>query len=132
MPWRAASQQSSWGTNWSVTHNVNIERFDLERVSPSEIGDLPVGTYEFGMHGYASVPLSLHLDPATGAPVPIRWRFNLTPDWIARNVPRTRPFRPYARGLKPSKDYTLTPLEPWEYGFLGLVRPAPPRKSGPR
>lgn len=125
-------QQPSQNTNWSLSENVSIERFDLERVSPSEIGDLPVGTYEFGMHGYASVPLSLHRDPATGAPMPIRWRFHLTPDWIARNVPRTHKFRPYARGLKPTEAYALKPLETWEYGFLGLTRPGPPRKSGRR
>ena len=63
------------------------------------------------------------------APEPIRWRFHLTPDWIARNVPRPQKFRPYARALKPTEAYALKPLEPWEYGFLGLTRPGSRRKS---
>jgi hypothetical protein len=115
--------QPSWGTSWAVTEGVNIERFDLERVTPSEIGDLPVGTYEFGLFGYAMLPLSLHLDPATGFPQPIKWRFHLTPEWIARHVPRPGDFTPYARGHRPGATYTMRPLEDWEYGLLGLDRP---------
>lgn len=106
--------------NWSVTESRNLERFDLDRVTPSDIGDLPVGSYEFGMYGYAGMPMSRHLNPTTGFPESIRWRFHLKPEWIARHVPRPGHFIPYARSLKPQDRYTLATLEDWERGLLGL------------
>lgn len=124
---RGVSSQIGWSNggqgasrSGSITKSVNIERFDLDRVSPGEIGDLPVGSYEFGMYGIGGVPLSLRLDPKTGIPEPIRWRFHLTPEWIDHNVPEAGDFTPYQRSLMAEDDYTLAPLEEWERGFLGL------------
>lgn len=114
------------GRNWSRSTSTNFERFDLDRVSPSDIGDLPVGTYEFGIFGLASVPLSRHLDPVTRIPQPIKWRFCLTSEWIALYVPKVGSFQPYKRSLKPPSSYTLAPLEPWECDFLGLGKPKTP------
>lgn len=120
---RGFSYQENGGSGaggWSRSESVNLERYDLDRVSPSEIGGLPVGSYEYGVFGYASLPLSRRVDPATGFPQPIRWRFHLTPEFIVRHVPKPGPFVPYKRSLKDPESYTLAPLEPWEYGFLGL------------
>lgn len=112
-------------SSWSVTHSVNIERFDLERVTQSDIGDLPVGTYEFGMFGFASLPLSRLIDPVSGFPEPIRWRFWLSPEFIARHVHKPGEFVSYARSLKPEAEYALAALESWERDFLGLgVKPS--------
>ena len=110
--------------NWSSTESVSFERFDRERVTPSDIHDIPVGTYEFGMYGYAVVPLSRRIDPKTGFPEPIKWRFHMTPEWIRVHVPKVADFTPYNKNLKPESNYTLKPLEPWEYGFLGLDEPS--------
>jgi hypothetical protein len=122
---RGASRQIGWaqgsGRNESTTRSVNIERFDLDRISPGEIGDLPVGSYEFGIHGLASLPFSLRPDPKTGIPEPLRWRFHLTPEWIARNVPEAGGYTPYRRSLKAEDVYTLIPFQGWELRFLGLA-----------
>jgi len=116
-------------TNWSKSENVSRERFDLDRVTSSDIGDLPVGSYEFGMFGYASLPLSRRLDPVTGFPQALKWRFHLDPDWIRRNVPRPGDFVSYAKSLKPEESYVLAPFEPWERQFLRLATPGSSRPA---
>ena len=125
-------QHPSSTGSWSVTENVNIERYDLERVPPSDIGDLPVGTYKYGMFGYAAIPLSRRRNPKTGFPEPIKWRFHLTPEWIARHVPKLGAFTPYNKSLRPESSYTLKPLEPWEFDFLGLEEPSQESAPSPR
>lgn len=128
-PKRGTSRQKgvSYGSQTtyseSVTESVNFERFDRERVTPSDIGDLPVGSYELGMFGFAALPLSLRIDPKTGFPEPIKWRFHMSPEWIATHVPTKGNFTPYQKTLKPESSYTLRPLEDWEYGFLDLTPP---------
>ena len=129
------SNQVGWtgGTNpsrnGSTTEQTSRERYDLPRISPSEIGDLPVGSYEFGMFGVASLPLSRRLDPKTGVPLKLRWRFHLDPEWIALNVPRPGDFVSYAKSLKQEECYILAPFEPWERQFLRLATPGSSRPA---
>jgi hypothetical protein len=116
-------QHPSWSESWSGTESVTYERYDRDRVPQNEIRDLPVGSYEYGMFGYATLPLSLRKDPKTGFPEPIKFRFHMTPEWIAEHVPDKGDFTPYAKSLKCEDSYTLNPLDDWEYDFLGLTRP---------
>jgi hypothetical protein len=74
------------------------------------------------MFGYAVLPLSLRIDPKTGFPEPIRFKFHLTPEWISKHVPEKGDFKPYSKSIKPKGSYTLQNLDDWEYDFLCLKR----------
>lgn len=119
----------------STTHGFNQERFDLDRVSPSEFGDLPIGTYELGMKAYTSIPLSDDQDPTTPGLNHLQWYSYMSPEWIREHVPQPRKsYRRYSETLKPEEYYTLEPLQDWEYHRLGLVKPreGPARTKVPR
>jgi type IV secretory pathway TraG/TraD family ATPase VirD4 len=47
---RSYGRQAGSGTSWSETLGFSLERYDLERVPPSDIGDLPIGSYEYCMY----------------------------------------------------------------------------------
>ncbi|MFO0890984.1 MAG: type IV secretion system DNA-binding domain-containing protein [Isosphaeraceae bacterium] len=109
--------------SWSHQVTVNREWFDRARVSPSNVGDLIVGSYELGIYGYACVPMSKRMSAETGVPEPIKWLFSMSPEWIRQNVPKRGSCEPYNKSLKPEGSYTLKPFEDWEYDMLDLKRP---------
>lgn len=120
---RTAGQSPSRSYSSSSTHTTSLNRFDLDRVPEEMIGGLPIGTYEFGMFGFASLPLSTRIDPKTKAPQHIRWSFALTPDWIRGHIPQLEPFEPYEQTLRGKASFASKPLEDWEYVLLGLADP---------
>lgn len=116
-------QSPSRSYSRSNTHTTTLNRFDLDRVPEEAIGGLPIGTYEFGMYGKASLPLSMRIDPKTKAPQHIRWNFALTPEWIKSHIPKLEPFEPYEKTLRDNSSFAIKRLEDWESALLGLTDP---------
>lgn len=127
---RNVSTQSGWSNSYgpqggyqesgSRTEGVSEQRYDRARVAEGVLGDLPVGSLQYGLFGFAGLPISPRVNPETRAPDSLLWRFHITPDQMrASRPPRHPDFEPYARSMKPLKD-SLEPLEDDEHLLLGL------------
>lgn len=82
-------------------------------VHPDRIMDLPLASLEHGFHGFAIVP---------GATGTHKWRFHLTPEWLAEHVvPTADHVRSYESCRRPGHQQRLMDLTRTEVERLGLT-----------
>lgn len=107
------------GRNIDISYGAGETYASRPIIHPDEIMDLRLASLEHGIDGFGIVPTAFGTR---------KWKFALTPDWLAENTVGYDPrVRPYEACRRPAAQQHLDELSTTEVELFGLI--ALPRQS---